>query len=89
MQPWATGWRRNFPHLYGSSCDKYNSCVTDLTNCTNSQVASFYQNLVQQTNTTLRPDHGRRPWRATPPTNSLAGNYAQSYGFSSSTAATA
>jgi hypothetical protein len=35
----------NYPHLYGSQCDKSNPNVKDLTNCSNSQVNTFYQGL--------------------------------------------
>ncbi|MGA7497695.1 MAG: SpaA isopeptide-forming pilin-related protein, partial [Isosphaeraceae bacterium] len=35
----------NYPHLFGCDATQTNSCLKNLTNCTNSQVASFYQTL--------------------------------------------
>ncbi len=70
----------NYPHLYGSSCDKSNSCVTNLAGCTNTQVASFYQTLCNKNMSYAQVMAGALASYAT--NSSLAGgSYAQSFGF--------
>ena len=68
-KPWGTGWPRTSRTSMGRQCDKSNPCVKNLTNCTNAEVNSFYQNLCndQRLNKTYAQIMAT-PWPATPPT---------------------